>query len=193
MGTTANRAIPYPDASEPIGLANEHQQDLAEWLDDELIRSRVYLEFGNLGQDIPNTNTDTVVGVGSSGTLEGGWTFDAGNNRWAYSGPDALFLVSCQLVFNVTATKGTLGMFVRGGGHPSIGGFDPLFGDTSLVTDFGHRIVVQASDVVACGPSHYDTLDIRAKASLSGLSGTVALDGGDFGGNRFTATRLRGL
>lgn len=34
MGTTPNLAFPYPDASLPIGLANEHQQELAEYLDD---------------------------------------------------------------------------------------------------------------------------------------------------------------
>lgn len=188
MGTTANRAIPYPDATLPIGLANEHQQDLAEWLDDELIRSRFVDSYTNLGQSIANTGADIVVQWNASGgTMEGGWTYSTANNRWTYSGPDALFLVAYQLVFNVSATKGTLGTFLRADAAT------PLWGASGWVENYGARLALNVSGVVHMGPGGYDTLDVRARSNLDTPLSPAAIDGGDFGGNRISCVRLRGV
>lgn len=188
MGTTANRAFPYPDAADPFALGNEQIQALADALDDDLEHSRFADSYLNLGQSIANTGADIVVGWNTTGhTLEGGWTWDSSNNRWTYSGPDALFLVTYQLVFNVTADGGTLGTFLRGDAA------DPLWGASEWVQDFGGRPALNVSGVVHMGPTGYDTLDVRVRSQLDTPAVNAVLDGGDFGGNRISCVRLRAL
>ena len=188
MGTTTSLGLPYPDAADPFALGNEQIQALAEAVDDEFAHSLFEDSYGNLGQSIANTGVDIVVQWNATGgTMEGGWSYSAANNRWTYSGDDALFLVAYQLVFNVSATKGTLGTFLRADAAT------PLWGASGWVENSGARLALNVSGVVHMGPGGYDTLDVRARSNLDTPLANAAIDGGDFGGNRISCVRLRSL
>lgn len=191
MGTTTNRAIPYPDASLPIGLANEHQQDLAEWLDEDLEHSR--FEDENWGQSVANTGADIVQDWVGLGTMQGGWTFDGGNNRWLYSGPDALFLVCLQTTFNVDADGGVLANFVRGGDHPDFVGFAPVCGQRVPISPYSSRVTLNCSGIVHCGPTGYGSIDSRVVSNLDSPLAPAAVDNGAEGPSRISCVRLRSL
>jgi hypothetical protein len=61
MGTTTNLNLPYPDATLPIGEANEHIQQLAEALDSDLEHLHHYAQLARITtQNIPDS-TGTVV------------------------------------------------------------------------------------------------------------------------------------
>lgn len=55
MGTTPNRAYPYPDAADPFALGNEQIQALAEAVDETLEERYAKLARVTAGQSIPDT------------------------------------------------------------------------------------------------------------------------------------------
>jgi hypothetical protein len=132
MGTTTNLSLPYPDATLPIGEANEHIQQLAEALDGDLEHLHHYAQLARITtQNIPNSTAVVVQWTSADSVLTSDFDLVTGSSTddtLKYLGPPrfGVFQVIIKWPAGITNDHATI-LLSRNDVTPTLGTDKYLF------------------------------------------------------------------